>query len=617
VRKDVSSQCPDCVHLRSRIAEARQSGNKALIEDRKQALCAHFEAVKREKEVLAAEWAAALRPDADTACVTLDFMDQKSTHMPNPPHNMLNLLKGEDRLSVKVLGILWACGSKVQNAYCVPDWVPKTGDLVASCLLASMRSIFFEKRSGHLPQRLFLHVDGGSENWNIDVFDVCAYLVAADVFKEVVISRLPPGHTHGKVDQFFSVISRGLHGQEGQDTGHKSFTPQEWLGAVRKCFTMANKPNVFWVNCAWQFDALFAPVQARLRNYGATRQYTVDDDGIVSQEEGSRHHLRHVVFCAAPGSAGVTAHFAQHCVTAQLGQYYPLKADGSHSTLSDDGAAVFRPGQLPVFEPTLQQYMPNSGKFAHKVKPLMELVEAMQRMEGVPQGVVKTWAAFLFDRPCCLPGLDLDLQSWRCLPPAAAHVDAAPAAIHGRHLLPGFDPLVTQERSASDVDASLQAALARYFPPHCFDVHFASLREGDLAVALAQPRADATQPDHAFTLLVSGEETKRLELLRVNKKLLKGNQPWVKWDYFSWKGRESGLHKFVPLVRGSQRVSAEHFFRDPKDKGCEILIAWTPPADVMGEAMMPWLQLARLQHWCVPAVSSGSPTCTDPLACVA
>ena len=231
--------------------------------------------------------------------------------------------------------------------------------------------------------------------------------------------------------------------------------------------------------------------------------------------------------------------------------------------------------------------------------------------------MVAAWAAFLFDRPCCLPGLDLDPQSWRCPPPAAASVDAAPAAIHGRHLLPGFDPLVTQERSPADVEAALQAALARYFPPHCFDVPFSSLREGDLVVALAQPRTDVTQRDHAFDLLVSGEVSERLELLRVKKKLLKGNQPWVKWDYFSWEGRVSSLHKCVALVRGSQRVSAEHFFRDPKDKGCEILIAWTPPADLTGDTVMPWLQLARLQHWCAPAVSRGAPTCTDPLACVA
>ena len=40
--------------------------------------------------------------------------------------------------------------------------------------------------------------------------------------------------------------------------------------------------------------------------------------------------------------------------------------------------------QLPVFEPTLQQYTPSCGNFAQKGPQLKELVEAMARFEGVP-----------------------------------------------------------------------------------------------------------------------------------------------------------------------------------------------------------------------------------------
>ena len=601
-KKDVSSQCVDCAFLRARLAEALHGGDKSQIASMRANLTAHFEFVRAEKRFIADEHAAAIEDGASTALVYLDFMDQYSTQMPNMPAHLQNLITEESRLKVKVLGVLWAAqGGNDNEAFCVPEWVTKTGNLLASCLLASIHNRF-DKRGGDMPQRLFIHVDGGSENWNVDVFAVGAYLASARVFREVVVSRLPVGHTHGKVDQFFSTISKGLHGDDSKDTGRKSFTPQQWTKTVESCF-LKQKPAVVWVNSAWAFDDLFAPVLARLKNYGATRQWTHGGDACLWLEEKSQHHFRHVVFRVAPGDVLATAHFARSAVEAKAGKYYPLRQDGTHSGLSDSGAALFNSDsldELPIFEPTLQRFIPSDGKYANKLPHLMDLIDAMSLLEGVPHDVRQHWAAFLRVRPCVLMSNPLgDPKSWRRTPQAPS-VEQAPPGLLGRRLLDGFDPLVTSTRTADDVAEDLRQLLARHFPAAKFDVRYDKLAMGSMAIALAQPLAQG-EHEHAFTIPVKGRDSPRLELLRVDGMFRKGNAPWVQWAYFRWKGRHMGLHKFVPLMDGNAQRRQPHFYQDPgsptNGKRCEILMVWSPPSPVEGDFMLPAEKLCDLQYW--------------------
>jgi hypothetical protein len=59
---------------------------------------------------------------------------------------------------------------------------------------------------GHLPKKIYWQVDGGSENANKNVLAFCEYLVAKTPIEEIVLTRLPVGHTHEDIDGRFGKI---------------------------------------------------------------------------------------------------------------------------------------------------------------------------------------------------------------------------------------------------------------------------------------------------------------------------------------------------------------------------------------------------------------------------
>jgi hypothetical protein len=54
----------------------------------------------------------------------------------------------------------------------------------------------WRKDKGKFPKKVYWQVDGGSENANKDVLALCEYLVAKTPIEEIVLTRLPVGHTH-------------------------------------------------------------------------------------------------------------------------------------------------------------------------------------------------------------------------------------------------------------------------------------------------------------------------------------------------------------------------------------------------------------------------------------
>lgn len=61
-----------------------------------------------------------------------------------------------------------------------------------------------------LPDTVYFQIDGGSENTAKAAIAICELLVARRVVKKLVLSRLPPGHTHEDIDQLFSIIWRHI-----------------------------------------------------------------------------------------------------------------------------------------------------------------------------------------------------------------------------------------------------------------------------------------------------------------------------------------------------------------------------------------------------------------------
>jgi len=62
-------------------------------------------------------------------------------------------------------------------------------------------------KDGCLPPTLFLQVDGGAENANVDFLAMCELLVARGIISQrIVLTRLSVGHTHEDIDAIFALI---------------------------------------------------------------------------------------------------------------------------------------------------------------------------------------------------------------------------------------------------------------------------------------------------------------------------------------------------------------------------------------------------------------------------
>ena len=82
---------------------------------------------------------------------------------------------------------------------------------------------------GHLPKKIYWQVDGGSENANKSVLALCEYLVAKTPIEEIVLTRLPVGHTHEDIDGRFGKIWQHCRLQT-------IFTPEEYKQKLQASF---------------------------------------------------------------------------------------------------------------------------------------------------------------------------------------------------------------------------------------------------------------------------------------------------------------------------------------------------------------------------------------------
>jgi hypothetical protein len=64
-----------------------------------------------------------------------------------------------------------------------------------------------------LPDTLYHQIDGGSENVNKTTLAICELMIATKMVRKIVLTRLPPGHTHEDIDARFGVLWRSMYSQ--------------------------------------------------------------------------------------------------------------------------------------------------------------------------------------------------------------------------------------------------------------------------------------------------------------------------------------------------------------------------------------------------------------------
>jgi len=100
---------------------------------------------------------------------------------------------------------------------------------------------------------LYLQCDGGSENINRSIFGLCDMFVRMGWFKNVYLNRLPVGHSHQLVDQYFSVIHPRI-----KSVMHCRDIPEIMHNLSQKKFERDNDSFPIWLQQSIDFRSYFS-----------------------------------------------------------------------------------------------------------------------------------------------------------------------------------------------------------------------------------------------------------------------------------------------------------------------------------------------------------------------
>lgn len=167
----------------------------------------HIEFQARERAIYAQNRKAAQKPkvECDTVSIIIDNMDQKKTALPHFIRDT-HATQGMSQLKMHLTGVLMHGLPNRAYAFLWPDKFPKGADIVIHVLMHALRD---KAQEGPLPKKLCLQLDNcGGENKNKYVMAFAQLLVEREVFEEVNVNFLLPGHTHEDVDQMFSCFSK-------------------------------------------------------------------------------------------------------------------------------------------------------------------------------------------------------------------------------------------------------------------------------------------------------------------------------------------------------------------------------------------------------------------------
>ena len=104
-------------------------------------------------------------------------------------------------------------------------------NLSVHCLLLALEKV--KRDEGRIPDVLYYQIDGGSENTAKAVFGICELIIAKKLAKQIVLSRLPVGHTHEDIDSKFALIWKRVRNQF-------VLTPLKYAELIKEAMTTAS-----------------------------------------------------------------------------------------------------------------------------------------------------------------------------------------------------------------------------------------------------------------------------------------------------------------------------------------------------------------------------------------
>ena len=244
------------------------------------------------------------------------------------------------------------------------------GNMAISCLMR-----FLQILGTPLRGKLYLQVDGGSENWNQILFAVIDLLFDLyDDLETVIISRLPVGHTHIDIDRFFSYLNSCLFGTSGggRASGADVYTKEDFNNAYFKAMsanrdTMLMEHTLHDVHSVYDWWSFLEPhLYSGLHGYGSSGNVHVLR---FSRRRGRPPHITYKYWHQSP-------------------QWLP--ADGTSLKLLDTRPDLGDLLSLKLVPPEEK----HEETLIRLQKPVLSWMQQQQRMGLVSEAQVSSWKTY-------------------------------------------------------------------------------------------------------------------------------------------------------------------------------------------------------------------------------
>ena len=162
--------------------------------------------MRRERSAYAAKKALGIYEGDKYLSMIIDAADQSDHAL---PHSATKSHTSDAAWKIKLhlIGVL--VHGRGSYVYTCPPHLAQGNNITVQALWDTIVKI--KTKNGKLPPVLFLQLDNTTKSCKGRyLMAFLALLVEHNVFKKIVLSFLPVGHTHEDIDQFFSCISRTL-----------------------------------------------------------------------------------------------------------------------------------------------------------------------------------------------------------------------------------------------------------------------------------------------------------------------------------------------------------------------------------------------------------------------
>lgn len=218
--KNVTGKCAVCDACKNMSSKNRSKSMRLIIRQYKLMHRAYY---MGEKLLYYQRRAEAAGSNGEIGSIIIDKMGTHSTQLPI----LSNLNSLKPPFPVAVTGAI-SHGSNETTFYVSTPNVSTGASYTIHCILSELRKLYQANKYNRL-KKVYIEIDGASDNVAKAVLAACEHVVYKKFCDQLVLARLPVGHTHEDIDSRFGKIWTYIR------TKH-IYTFDAFIGAIHKAF---------------------------------------------------------------------------------------------------------------------------------------------------------------------------------------------------------------------------------------------------------------------------------------------------------------------------------------------------------------------------------------------